>query len=53
MYKYPQRANIQLQGLNRHAVIVGAIQVPTAKLEFSFGTISPDVDLHCRQKALW
>ena len=28
-------------------------QVPTAKLEHSFGVISLVVDLHGRQKALW
>ena len=48
---HPQRANIPLQGLDRHALTVGAISGPTANLEPSFGAISPVVDLHDRQKA--
>ena len=46
----PQRANIPLQGLDTHALTVGA-KITTAKLEGTFGTISPVVDLHGRQKA--
>ena len=45
---HPQRANIPLQGLDRHALTLGAISSPTANLEPSFGAISPVVDLHGR-----
>ena len=48
---YIQRANNPLQGLDRYALTVGAISGPTANLEHAFGTISPVVDLHGRQKA--
>ena len=47
---HPQRANIPLEGLDRRALTVGALQVPTANLEPSFGAISPVVDLHGQQK---
>ena len=47
-HMYPQRANIPPQGLDRHALIVGAISDPTAKFEPSIGTISPVVDLQGR-----
>ena len=47
-YMHPQRANIPLQDLDRHALTVGAI---SANLEPSFGAISPVVNLHGRQKA--
>ena len=51
---HPQRANIPLQGLDKHVLTVGAIiLVPTAKLEPSIGAISPVMDLHDRKKALW
>ena len=53
MYMYPQWANIPLKGLDRHALTVGAISGPHGKLEPSFGAMSPVVDLHARQKALW
>ena len=52
VYMHPQRTNISLQGLDRCAVIMGAISIPTAKLEPSFGAISPVMGLHGRQKAL-
>ena len=52
MYMYPRSANIQ-QGLERCELIVGAISVPPAKLVLSFNTISPVMDLHGWQKALW
>ena len=52
-YMYPQRAIISLQGLDRHALTVGAISVPIAKLEPSFDAISSAVELHGEQKALW
>ena len=32
VYIHPQRANIQLQGLDRHALTVGAISVPLSQL---------------------
>ena len=47
---YPQRANIPLQGLYIRALTVGATSGPTAKLEPSFGPISPVVDLHGQQR---
>ena len=52
---HPQRANIPLQGLDRHALTVGAISGPHCghgqlALEPSFGAISSVVDLHGRQK---
>ena len=50
MYMHPQKANITLQGLDRCALTVGAISGPLAKLEPSFGAISPVVDLHGREK---
>ena len=48
---HPQRANIPLQGLDRHALTVGAISGPHSQLGPSFGAISSDVDLHGRQRA--
>ena len=47
---YHQRVNIPLQGLHRCALTVGAISGPTAKMEPSFGAISPVKDLHGRQR---
>ena len=47
---FPKRANIPLQGLDRHALKVGAISGPTAKLETIFGIISPVLYLHSQQK---
>ena len=47
---HPQRANIPLQGLDRCALTAGAIyEIPTVKLEASFGAISPVVDLHGKE----
>ena len=53
MYMHLQRANIPLQDLDRRALTVGAISGPHSQTELSFGPISPVVDLHGRQKALW
>ena len=53
MYMYPQMANYPLQDLGRRALTVEPYQVPTAKLEVSFGIISPVMDLHGQQKVLW
>ena len=50
---YPQKANSPLQGIDRCALTVGAIPGLTAKLEPSFGAISPVMDLHGQQKAPW
>ena len=50
---YPQQANIPLQALDRHALTVEAYQVPTAKFEPYIGAISPVMNLHGWQKALW
>ena len=50
---YPQRANIPKQDLDRRALTVEAISGPTAKLDPSFGAISPVVNLHGQQIALW
>ena len=46
---HPQRTNIPLQGLDRRALTVGAMSGPHCQI----GTISPVVDLHGWQKALW
>ena len=51
LYMHPQRTNILLQRLDRHALTVGAISGPTAKLEPYFSAISPVVDLNGWQKA--
>ena len=40
---HTQKGNIPPQGLE---MIVGAISGPTAKLDASFGAISPTVDIH-------
>ena len=32
MYMHPQKANISLQGLNRHALTVGAIKGPHSQI---------------------
>ena len=53
MCMYPQKANIPLQCLDRCAPTVGAISGLTAILEPSFGAISPVMDIHGLQKALW
>ena len=50
---YSQRSNIPLQGLDKGVLTVGAISGPTAKLEPYIGAISPVMDLHGWQKALW
>ena len=49
---YSKRANISLQGLDRHVLTVGATSGPTAKLETSIAAISPVVDLHGWKQAL-
>ena len=53
VYMYAQRANIPLQDLDRCALTVETVSGPTAKLEPSFGAISPVIDLHSQQEALW
>ena len=35
-----------MQGLDRHALMVGAISEPTARLQHSYGAISLVMDLH-------
>ena len=50
MYMYPQRANTPLHSLCIRAMTVGTTSGPTAKLEPSFGPISPVVGLHGQQR---
>ena len=57
MYMHPQRASIPLQGLDRHALTVGAIYIrfrrSHSQIGALFGAISPVEDLHGWQKVLW
>ena len=53
VYMHPQRANAPLQGLDRCALTVGTISGPRYQIGATFGAISPVVDLHGQQKALW
>ena len=50
MYMHPQKANIPLQGLDRCALTVEVKLGPHSQIG---STISPVVDLHGEQKALW
>ena len=50
---YPQRASIPTQGLDRHALTVGAILGPYSQIGALLWHISPVMDLHGRQKELW
>ena len=47
------RPNIPLQGLDSCTLKVGAISGLAVKLEPYIGTISPVIDLHGQQKAIW
>ena len=50
MYMCPERANIPLQDLDRHALTVGAISGLHSQMEPSLGVISPVVDLKQHSK---
>ena len=43
---YPQRVSIPIQGLDGHALTVGAISGPHCQVGALFGAISPVMDLH-------
>ena len=43
---HKRQIRISLQDLDRHALTWDPYQLPTAKLEHSFGTISPVMDIH-------
>ena len=51
--KCTKKAIVPLQGLDRHALTVGAISDPHSQIAALFGAVLSVVDLHGLQKAFW